>query len=144
MLHGQTRYSINSRFLDELPAACLKWLTPRFTGSMTPAQFGRKTSRNQDWKRGRAGGWEDDDEYSDRHRRAADAPMTGGGPLPDWARRQTQARSGLRVGQSVRHDKFGVGVIIDLEDGGGVRAQINFGAHGIKWLDLAVAKLEAV
>jgi DNA helicase II / ATP-dependent DNA helicase PcrA len=29
MLHGQTRYGVRSRFLDELPEAALKWLTPR-------------------------------------------------------------------------------------------------------------------
>ena len=29
MLHGQTRYGIKSRFLDELPDEALKWLTPR-------------------------------------------------------------------------------------------------------------------
>ena len=29
MLHGQTRYGVRSRFLDELPEASLKWLTPR-------------------------------------------------------------------------------------------------------------------
>jgi DNA helicase II / ATP-dependent DNA helicase PcrA len=29
MLHGQTRYNLRSRFFDELPEACLKWLTPQ-------------------------------------------------------------------------------------------------------------------
>ncbi len=29
MLHGQTRYNIVSRFLDEIPAPLLKWLTPK-------------------------------------------------------------------------------------------------------------------
>jgi len=29
MLHGQTRFNLKSRFFDELPEACLKWLTPR-------------------------------------------------------------------------------------------------------------------
>jgi len=29
LLHGQTRYNVASRFLDEIPAAVLKWLTPR-------------------------------------------------------------------------------------------------------------------
>ncbi|MDF3036539.1 MAG: helicase, partial [Paucimonas sp.] len=29
MLHGQTRYGIRSRFLEELPEASLKWLSPR-------------------------------------------------------------------------------------------------------------------
>ncbi|MBU0752423.1 MAG: UvrD-helicase domain-containing protein [Gammaproteobacteria bacterium] len=29
MLHGQTRYNLPSRFLDEIPAGLLKWLTPK-------------------------------------------------------------------------------------------------------------------
>ena len=29
LLHGQTRYGIKSRFLEELPDAAVKWLTPR-------------------------------------------------------------------------------------------------------------------
>jgi DNA helicase-2/ATP-dependent DNA helicase PcrA len=31
MLHGQTRYNIPSRFLEEIPQELLKWLTPRFS-----------------------------------------------------------------------------------------------------------------
>jgi DNA helicase-2/ATP-dependent DNA helicase PcrA len=30
MLHGQTRYNIPSRFLEEIPQELMKWLTPRF------------------------------------------------------------------------------------------------------------------
>jgi DNA helicase-2/ATP-dependent DNA helicase PcrA len=29
MLHGQTRYNVASRFLDEIPQGAIKWLTPR-------------------------------------------------------------------------------------------------------------------
>jgi DNA helicase-2/ATP-dependent DNA helicase PcrA len=29
MLHGQTRYNLASRFLEEIPASLLKWLTPK-------------------------------------------------------------------------------------------------------------------
>jgi DNA helicase-2/ATP-dependent DNA helicase PcrA len=29
MLHGQTRYNMRSRFLDELPEESLKWLSPQ-------------------------------------------------------------------------------------------------------------------
>ena len=29
MLHGQTRYNVKSRFFDELPEECLKWLMPQ-------------------------------------------------------------------------------------------------------------------
>jgi DNA helicase-2/ATP-dependent DNA helicase PcrA len=32
MLHGQTRYNVASRFLDEIPAGLVKWLTPRLGG----------------------------------------------------------------------------------------------------------------
>ena len=31
MLHGQTRYNIPSRFLEEIPQNLMKWLTPRFS-----------------------------------------------------------------------------------------------------------------
>jgi DNA helicase II / ATP-dependent DNA helicase PcrA len=30
LLHGQTRYNVASRFLDEIPAGAVRWLTPRF------------------------------------------------------------------------------------------------------------------
>ncbi len=39
MLHGQTRYSLASRFIDEIPAALLKWLTPK-QGAGYPAAAG--------------------------------------------------------------------------------------------------------
>jgi DNA helicase-2/ATP-dependent DNA helicase PcrA len=44
MLHGQTRYNIPSRFLEELPPQLLKWLTPRFSKqkAFTP-DFSRQT-----------------------------------------------------------------------------------------------------
>jgi len=31
LLHGQTRYNIPSRFLEEIPGELVKWLTPRFS-----------------------------------------------------------------------------------------------------------------
>ena len=37
MLHGQTRYNVASRFLDEIPPELLKWLSPRF-GTGLPAR----------------------------------------------------------------------------------------------------------
>src|SRR6476660_7983241 len=32
MLHGQTRFNMKSRFFDELPEECMKWLSPRVQG----------------------------------------------------------------------------------------------------------------
>jgi len=53
--------------------------------------------------------------------------------------------SGLRVGQTVFHNKFGEGVITTLEGrGADARAQVSFARHGSKWLALAVARLTPV
>ena len=53
-----------------------------------------------------------------------------------------KAQHGLRIGQSVFHDKFGEGVVTTLEGrGADARAQVHFVRHGSKWLALAVARL---
>ena len=53
---------------------------------------------------------------------------------------------GLRVGQSVEHAKFGLGVIVATEGrGADARVQVNFGGGaGMKWLALEYAKLTPV
>ena len=106
MLHGQTRYNLPSRFIDEIPAGLLKSLTAR---ANKPA-YGAVSQE----------------------------PTFGAMPRPQ--------RSGeLRIGQTVMHAKFGLGVIVNAEGGGAdSRVQINFGNAGMKWLALSVAKLEAV
>ena len=44
MLHGQTRYNIPSRFLEEIPQPLMKWLTPRFSRQKAFApDFSRQT-----------------------------------------------------------------------------------------------------
>ena len=56
----------------------------------------------------------------------------------------TESVGGFRIGQSVQHAKFGLGVIVSAEGrGGDARVQVNFGAHGMKWLALEYAKLTA-
>jgi DNA helicase-2/ATP-dependent DNA helicase PcrA len=55
------------------------------------------------------------------------------------------AAGGLRIGQSVEHAKFGLGVIVSTEGrGADARVQVNFGAVGMKWLALEYAKLTPV
>ena len=107
MLHGQTRYNIPSRFLEEIPQELMKWLTPRFSRqkAFTP-DFSRQTRTT----------------------------------LP----RPARDVGGFRIGQNVMHPKFGPGVIIDAEGhGNDARVQVNFGNLGVKWLAVAVAKLQA-
>jgi hypothetical protein len=60
-----------------------------------------------------------------------------------WFAKARQA-GGFRIGQNVIHAKFGPGVILDAEGtGADARVQMNFGRGGIKWLAVAVAKLQA-
>jgi ATP-dependent DNA helicase UvrD/PcrA len=117
LLHGQTRYNLPSRFVDELPKALLKWLTPRLAEKRKPSTFTAGAFSKAPKRDPRFGG----------------APAgTGGAP------------SGFRVGQNVLHAKFGAGVIVDAEgQGSEARVQVNFGREGVKWLAVAVAKLQA-
>ncbi|ACX89886.1 DNA helicase II [Pectobacterium parmentieri WPP163] len=57
----------------------------------------------------------------------------------------TQNDSGYKLGQRVRHAKFGEGTIVNLEGSGDhARLQIAFQGQGIKWLVAAYARLETV
>ncbi|HQY70290.1 MAG TPA: DNA helicase II [Pseudomonadales bacterium] len=52
-------------------------------------------------------------------------------------------QTGLRLGQAVRHPKFGEGVIINFEgQGAHARINVNFAREGAKWLVLSYANLE--
>ncbi len=107
MLHGQTRYNIASRFLQEIPEALMKWLTPRFSRQKGFATYFSRTK---------------------------DA----------FLMKKPRDTGGFRIGQNVVHPKFGSGVIIDAEgQGTDARVQVNFGTQGVKWLAVAVAKLQA-
>ena len=129
MLHGQTRYNVKSRFVDELPEAALRWITPKNQA------FGSGFAReyNDAWARG-----------SGLHSIVGTGRVAGFAAKPAMATRLPPSH-GLRAGQSVFHGKFGEGVVITLEGSGDdARAQINFGRHGSKWLALAIAKLTPV
>jgi len=53
--------------------------------------------------------------------------------------------TGLTIGQTVKHGKFGIGVVLDQEGRGKqARVQVNFEDAGAKWLVLAYANLTPV
>jgi DNA helicase-2/ATP-dependent DNA helicase PcrA len=55
------------------------------------------------------------------------------------------APGSLRLGQRVRHQKFGDGVVLNLEgQGANARVQVNFERQGTKWLMMGYANLEVV
>ncbi|MDE3009652.1 MAG: UvrD-helicase domain-containing protein [Pseudomonadota bacterium] len=118
MLHGQVRYGLRSRFIDEIPAGLC-----RFVGGMqAPA-------------RDFVSQWSGHREAPGRS-----APLRdgfGAGPASD-------AGLPFRIGQNVQHPKFGGGVILAAEGRGeDARVQVNFREAGVKWLALAYARLSA-
>jgi DNA helicase-2/ATP-dependent DNA helicase PcrA len=103
MLHGQLRYNVASRFLDEFPAGTLQWLSPQ-------SRVGLR------------------------------GPQASTPAVPE---RAVRGGPGWRIGQSVKHSRFGLGIIIDAEGrGSDARVQVNFRDAGVKWLALEYAKLQ--
>ncbi len=74
---------------------------------------------------------------------AGAAPYAPSAPTRTPVSASTSA-GGFRIGQNVEHAKFGLGVIVAAEGGADARVQVNFGAHGMKWLSLEFAKLTPV
>ncbi|WP_353171846.1 UvrD-helicase domain-containing protein [Paracandidimonas soli] len=118
MLHGKTRYAMRSRFLDELPDAHVKWLSPKVRQRMPES------------------GWHGD-AYS-RPSTNAIAPMA-----PRRASSGvTVGEQHFRIGTGVAHPRFGEGTVIGLSGSGqDAQAQIQFRDVGLKTLALGVAKL---
>ena len=51
----------------------------------------------------------------------------------------------LRIGQRVRHGKFGKGIVLQIEGNGErARIEVNFRKEGTKWLMVGYAKLETL
>jgi DNA helicase-2/ATP-dependent DNA helicase PcrA len=160
MLHGQTRYNLRSRFLEELPESALKWLTPRVQAASASSREGWGGAWEGVNRRG-GGGYE---------RRDSGGRGFSGGQEWGYSRGQSSARAidrdsdfgradasavqaaarfdrGVpwRIGQTVAHARFGEGVIVGIEgQGTDARVQINFGRAGVKWLALSVARLDPV
>jgi DNA helicase-2/ATP-dependent DNA helicase PcrA len=63
----------------------------------------------------------------------------------DVGRADGESENGMRLGDHVRHQKFGDGVVLSIEGRGQyTRVQVNFEAVGSKWLVLAYANLQLV
>ena len=153
-LHGQTRYNLPSRFLAELPSELLQWLSPSRESSSRSKPAYRQTFYDDDAasssgarsKTARSefaeGRFSKGSSTRDRNTGTSTAPrVTPPKPMPS-----IHTRAGnFRIGQSVRHAKFGQGMIVDAEGGGSdTRVQINFRDAGLKWLSLAHTTLEAM
>ena len=144
MLHGQVRYNMPSRFLEELPEESLKWLTPR----AKDARWGGQTRASSTWQDGytRQREYESNDFFDSDSDRPRSAKRIGS--ASNGVKRMAAPPRGdypFKIGQNVFHTKFGEGKVTGLEGkDADARAQISFKRHGVKWLQLSIAKLAAI
>ena len=140
MLHGQTRYAMRSRFLTEIPDAHLKWLTPR--------QHATSFDSEPRWSgAGRQGAMSGAQSAGDSF--FAGSAVSSSKPMRPLAGARsatngvTVGSQQFRIGQGVRHARFGEGTVIGLS-GSGIDAQatIQFRDVGSKTLALGIAKLD--
>ena len=121
-MHGVDNFGAPSRFIAEIPLELVEEVRPK-------VQVSRPV-------------------YSPQSRPAQQhATRAAGSNLSMSGRRfQDEAPPGaLRLGQRVRHAKFGDGVVLSLEgQGAHARVQVNFERQGTKWLMLAYANLESL
>ena len=131
MLHGQTRYHLRSRFIEELPEEALKWLTPK-------QGLGRQDAGAFGWEGSAWGG-----QGNGRNR----AQGAASGSRRDGFMSAAVEVDGqvYKVGRSVLHPRFGEGVIVLLSGSGtDAQVQVNFREAGLKTLALGLAKLTPV
>jgi DNA helicase-2/ATP-dependent DNA helicase PcrA len=124
MLHGQVRYNVASRFLEELPSDLLKQINhaPRRLAAMQTSPA-----------------------YAHGYPSAARGTPTVSSDFRIPAAMAQQDVGGFRIGQNVVHAKFGAGVIVSAEGrGADARVQVKFRDGGQKWLALEYANLTAV
>ena len=125
-LHGSTQYNPPSRFLDEIPAELVE-------------EAAASRSRQQR-SSARSGGWESTS-WSPRGReRAVENALRPAPPSQSGAH-----QLGIRVGDDVRHTKWGDGVVLHLEgQGDKTEVVVRFPSVGEKRLLLSWAPLEKV
>jgi DNA helicase-2/ATP-dependent DNA helicase PcrA len=142
MLHGQVRYNMPSRFLEELPSDSLKWLTPK----AKDARWGGSRNTGSSWQ---GGGYTRQRDNDSADTFDMDTPRLGSrNKATETVKRMAAPpRSGypFAIGQAVFHTKFGEGRVVGLEGlDTEARAQVNFKRHGVKWLQLSIARLTAI
>jgi DNA helicase-2/ATP-dependent DNA helicase PcrA len=144
MLHGQVRYNMPSRFLEELPSESLKWLTPK----AKDARWGGSTRSGSTWQDGytRQREYESNDFFDSGSERQRPTKRVGSASM-EVKRLASPPRGNypFTIGQNVFHTKFGEGRVTGLEGvDADARAQVSFKRHGVKWLQLSIAKLAAI
>jgi len=121
MLHGKVNYSMVSSFMRELPEELLHWITPKLPQRNPYGVYSSSSPLSSSL-----------------------SPTSGRGEQRPVARPASEECQWC-IDQAVFHNKFGEGMIVNLE-GNSVdrRVQVNFKKAGTKWLALEYAKLTAI
>jgi DNA helicase II / ATP-dependent DNA helicase PcrA len=150
MLHGQVRYGVVSRFVDEIPAELCKWIVvPDKQAAYGNYASGRQSSFFDSQSSGSTytGFKQTNRQYGDHENDKS--PTYGREGSPDTSRANFETKRPdahpFSIGQNVMHAKFGEGVVVNFEGRGlDARVQVKFRRDGVKWLALQYAKLVAV
>jgi DNA helicase-2/ATP-dependent DNA helicase PcrA len=136
MLHGQPRYGIVSRFVEEIPPELCKWI-------VLPEKQAWASPQKPAWDKPAWGGGGRGEAWSSGGGRAprADASQYATAPRASFETSRPDEHP-FAIGANVRHAKFGEGVVINVEGRGlDARIQVRFRTEGTKWLALQYAKL---
>jgi len=129
-LHGVDQFGTPSRFVAEIPAELVEEVRPRVQVS--------RPLYSQDSRFGAGGG----STASGRGRSSEPYP---GARDPGRYVEPPSGGNGMRLGQRVRHARFGEGVVMRVDgQGQGAQVEVNFERIGRKVLMLAYANLESI
>ncbi|WP_028007287.1 DNA helicase II [Solimonas flava] len=143
-LHGVEQINAPSMFLREIPPECIVETRPRAQVTR-PAFAARGGAYGSGSQSGYGGGWGRDEVRERRGGYGArdEAPLRRPQITPAMAGK-SEGPAGLRLGQTVRHDKFGEGTVLAFDgDGERTRIEVRFKSAGTKWLMLSFANLQA-
>ena len=151
-LHGVDQYGTPSRFIAEIPPELVEEVRPRVQVSRSLFSAGGAGTGSRD-------SWSARDSYGGQERWNSDRRPSGAGTFQPSARPTSggggassrQAASlieadngtGLKLGQRVRHGRFGDGVVLRIDGHGqGAQVEVNFERAGRKVLMAAYANLQ--
>ncbi len=107
MLYGQTRFTLPSRFIDEIPKDCLNKIEKSRPRSMSPVEFTQRRQTFQNSQPSFVG--------------VKRTPSASSAPKPSFS---------YRVGQTVNHKSFGEGIIQEVTPmGNDAMLTITFGSN---------------
>jgi len=155
-LHGQPRYGVVSRFVDEIPSELCKWIVlPEKAAAFSNYSRGSQGDMfaKKDWSGRSAGAYRPQAGSGLQHE--ADSLFSAGHNPRTTISREDMQRARFEtarpdthpfgIGQNVMHAKFGEGVVINVEGSGlDARVHVKFREVGTKILALQYAKLTPI